>query len=290
MTTGKELFDAGCLQEAIGEATDRVKTSPNDTQQRIFLFELLLFAGDWDRAERQADVIAHQSMEAGLGVQVYRNNIKSERDRSRLFRDGLRPHFISDPPAYVELHLSAINRLREGDIGEARETLDRAEEDRPAVRGAFNGQSFTDFRDYNDVVGPVLEAIVQDQYTWIPFEQIRSLEIDAPRQLRDLVWAPARIETISGTGGEIYIHTLYEGSGRNPGDLVRLGRMTDWADAGGGLYLGSGLRLFLIDSEDRALLDARTIEFVSDRLEDHLSGLLKGNEADIETEVRTRQG
>ncbi|HJQ68322.1 MAG TPA: type VI secretion system accessory protein TagJ [Blastocatellia bacterium] len=261
MTTAKELFEAGRLQAAIDEVTNRVKANPNDTQQRILLFELLLFAGEWDRAERHADVIAHQSMEAGLGVQVYRNNIKSERDRSRLFSDGLRPHFIGDPPAYVELHLSAINRIREGNIAEARETLDRAEEDRPAFAGAFNGQRFSDFRDYNDVVGPVLEAIVQDQYTWIPFEQITSLEIEAPKQLRDLVWTSARIETTDGTSGEIYIHTLYEGSGLNPSDLVRLGRMTDWKDAGADLYLASGLRLFLIDGEDRALLDARRIEF-----------------------------
>src|SRR5215213_5777000 len=129
MITAKEMLDAGKLQAAIDELTSRVKANPADTQQRISLFELLLFAGDWDRAERQVDVIAHQSMEAGLGVQVYRNNIKAERERSRLFSDGLRPHFISDPPAYVNLHLDAINRLREGNTGEARETLDRAEEE-----------------------------------------------------------------------------------------------------------------------------------------------------------------
>lgn len=260
MITAKELLDAGKLQAAIDELTNRVKANPNDTQQRIFLFELLLFAGDWDRAERQVDVIGHQSMEAGLGVQVYRNNIKSERDRSRLFSEGLRPHFINDPPAYVDLHLNAINRLREGNFGEARETLDRAEEERPAFKGSFNGQEFSDFRDYNDIVGPVLETIVQDQYTWIPLEQISRLEIDAPKQLRDLLWTPARIETTDGTNGDIYIHSLYEGSGRHANDQVKLGRMTDWTDAGEGLYLASGLRLFLIDGQDRALLEARKIE------------------------------
>jgi type VI secretion system protein ImpE len=262
MATAKELLDAGKLQAAIEELTNRVKANPSDTHERIFLFELLLFAGDWERAERQVDVIAHQSLESGLGVQVYRNNIKAERDRSRLFSDGLRPHFISVPPAYVELHLSAINRVREGNIREARETLDRAEQERPAFKGAINGREFSDFRDYNDPVGPVLEAIVQDQYTWIPFEQISSLEIGAPKQLRDLIWIPARIEATDGTSGDIYIHTLYEGSGRHSDDQVKLGRMTDWKDAGEGLYLASGSRLFLVDGEDRALLEARKIEFV----------------------------
>jgi len=261
MTTAKELLDAGQLQAAIEELTDRVKASPTDTQQRIFLFELLLFAGDWDRAERQIDVIGHQSMEAGLGVQVYRDNIKAERDRSRLLSDGLRPHFITDAPAYVDLHMDAINRLREGNLSEARETLARAEEERPAIKGAINGQEFSDFRDYNDLVGPVLELIVKDQYTWLPFEQITRVEISKPKTLRDLIWVPARIETNDGTNGDVYIPSLYEGSSTHSNEQVKLGRMTDWMNVGEGLYLASGLRLFLVDGEDKAILEAREIEF-----------------------------
>lgn len=286
MANAKELFDAGNLQAAIDELTSEVKANPTDSKKRIFLFELLAFAGDWDRAERQVKVIANQSMEAGLGVQVYMNNIKAERDRSRLFSSGLRPNFITDPPAYIDLHLYAINRLREGNISEAREILDRAEEERPAFEGKLNGNSFSDFRDYNDLVGPVLEAIVQDKYTWIPFEQINRIEIDPPKQLRDLVWTPARIESADGSSGEIYILTLYEGSGSHSNDQVRLGRMTDWKEAGEGLYLASGLRLFLIDGEDRALLDVRSLEFDSTQIEGSFSDSL----IDSELEIQTQEG
>ncbi|HKP87049.1 MAG TPA: type VI secretion system accessory protein TagJ [Blastocatellia bacterium] len=273
MTTAKELLDAGELQATIDELTNRVKANPTDTQQRVFLFELLLFAGDWDRAERQVDVIAHQSMEAGLGVQVYRDNIKAERARGKLLSGGLRPHFINDPPAYVDLHLDAINRLREGNLSETRETLDRAEEERPAFAGTLNGQPFSDFRDYNDLVGPVLELIVKDQYTWLPIEQIRRIEIAAPKNLRDLVWASARVETVDGTNGDVYIPCLYEGSSTHRNDQVKLGRMTDWMDVGEGLYLGSGLRLFLVDGEDKALLEVREIEFDHPAAESHSAGL-----------------
>src|ERR1044072_1687812 len=262
MTTAKELLDAGQLQAAIDELTDRVKASPTDTQQRIFLFELLLFSGDWDRTERQIDVIGHQSMEAGLGVQVYRDNIKAERDRSRLLSDGLRPHFITDAPAYVDLHMDAINRLREGNLSEARETLARAEEERAAVKGAINGQEFSDFRDYNDLVGPVLELIVKDQYTWLPFEQIKRIEITKPKALRHLSWVPARNETNDGTNGDVYIPSLYEGSSTHSNDQVKLGRMTDWMNVGEGLYLASGLRLFLVDGEDKGVIEARETQFV----------------------------
>jgi type VI secretion system protein ImpE len=261
MSIAKVMFEAGELQTAIAELTSKVKANPTDTQQRTFLFEMLLFAGDWERAERQIDVIGQQSMEAGLGVQIYHDNLKAERDRSRVFSEGIRPHFINEPPAHVGLHLDAINCLREGKIREAREKLDQAEQERPAFTGRLNGQPFADFRDYNDLTGSVLELIVQGQYTWLPFEEIKQLEIAAPKSLRDLMWAPARIECIDGTNGEVYIPALYEGSSKYTDEQVKLGRMTDWKDVGESLYIGCGLRLFLVDGEDKALFDAKKIEF-----------------------------
>lgn len=261
MVTAKSLYEAGELQAAIEEVTRAVKASPNDAQQRIFLFELLCFVGEFDRAERQLDVVGHQSPTAELGVQVYRHNIKAERDRRRLFTDGLHPYFMSEPPLYVELHLDAINRMREGNFAEARQLLDRAEEQRPALAGSVNGKPFLDFRDYNDITGSVLELIVQDHYTWLPFEQIKRLEIGAPKQLRDLMWTAARVESTDGTIGEVFIPTLYSGSSEHPNNQVRLGRMTDWQKVADGLFLPAGLRLFLVDDEDRAMLEVREIEF-----------------------------
>ncbi|MCI0485338.1 MAG: hypothetical protein L0229_01930 [Blastocatellia bacterium] len=261
MATAKELFDAGDLRGAIEQLSSEVKSAPTDMQRRAFLFELLCFAGDYDRAEKQLDVIGHQSAQAEIGVQVYINNIKAERDRRRLYSDGLRPHFLIEPPAYIALHLDAINRLREGDRVEAREALDLAEERRPAFKGKLDGRQFSDLRDYDDLIGPVLEVIVQDRYTWVPFEQVRQIEISAPRQLRDLLWIPARIEALDGSAGEVFIQALYRDSNGHPDDRVKLGRMTDWTELGDGLYLASGLRLFLVDGEERPILEIRNIEF-----------------------------
>ena len=70
MPTARELFDAGKLREAIDAATAEVKASPTDTRRRTFLFELLCFAGEWDRAEKQIDVIGQQSVQAALAVTV----------------------------------------------------------------------------------------------------------------------------------------------------------------------------------------------------------------------------
>jgi type VI secretion system protein ImpE len=258
MSKAKELYDEGRLREAIEQVTSEVKANPTEISLRIFLFELLSFAGDLDRAEKQLDVIGHQSAQAEIGVQVYRNIIKAERDRRRLMSDGLKPFFLTEPPAYVDLHLDAINRIREGNFAEARAILDRAEEERPALIGTLNGSAFEDLRDCDDIFGPVLEVIVQDKYTWIPFEQIKRMEVAPPKQLRDLLWATTSIET-TDKSMQAFLPTLYLNSSSHENDQVRLGRMTDWVSVGEEIYRGVGMHLLDVGGDEKAILEVRSI-------------------------------
>ena len=261
MTQAKELFAAGKLNEAIEELLRAVKANPSDAASRTFLFELSCFAGDWERAERQLDVVGHQSAQAELGVMVYRSNIKAEQERRRVFAEGAQPHFLNEPPAYIDLQIEALKQLSQGRNAEARASLDRAEEERPAIVGKLNGQDFQDFRDYDDRLGGVIELIVKDKYVWLPIEQIRHLEISPPKQLRDMLWASARVEALDGTIGEVYVPTLYPNSSDSDNDQARLGRMTDWKQVSEDLYSAVGLRLFLVDGEDKSLFEAQSVDF-----------------------------
>jgi len=51
-----ELLRAGQLDEAIASLGVELRGNPADVQRRTFLFELLCFAGEHDRAEKQLDV------------------------------------------------------------------------------------------------------------------------------------------------------------------------------------------------------------------------------------------
>jgi type VI secretion system protein ImpE len=264
MIQTKALFEAGKLNEAIEELLSDVKANPSDPARRTFLFELSCFAGDLERAERQLDVIGHQSAEAELGVMVYRSLINAERERRRVFAEGVQPHFLKEPPAYVDQLVAAIKHTAKGEHAEARAALDQAEEERPAIRGKSNEQEFEDFRDYDDFVAPVLELVVKDKYVWLPFEQIKSMRLSPPKQLRDLLWAPASIEALDGTIGEVYVPALYAGTSEQKDDQVRLGRMTDWQQIGGEVYRALGLRLFIIGAETKTFHEAGSVEFYND--------------------------
>ncbi|MFI5120180.1 MAG: type VI secretion system accessory protein TagJ [Thermoanaerobaculia bacterium] len=263
MPTPRELYQAGQLQAAIQALTAEVRANPADGPARIFLFELLSFAGDWDRARKQIEVLGQAGPKEALAVQVYLANIEAERTRQRLFSEGLHPHFLNEPPPYVDRHLLAINRIREGNFAEARALLDQAEEERPALPGTLNGKPFADFRDCDDLLGPVLELIVKDKYAWLPFEQVRKFEISPPAMLRDLVWARAKVEALDGTVGDVYLPALYEGTPRHASDQVRLGRMTEWVALSEDLARGAGLKTFQAGESDVAFFEAKHVAFES---------------------------
>jgi type VI secretion system protein ImpE len=257
----KELLDAGQLSPAIEQLNQEVRSHPSNPRLRTFLFELLCFAGDYERAERQLDVIGHQSATAEVGVQVYRNILIAEHSRRRLFSDGLRPDFLFNPPTYTHLHLGAINRLRETQQAEAEALVNQAEDVRPSLKGEIEGQPFTDFRDADDLLGPFLEVIVHSNYVWFPFEQIRRLTISPPKRLRDLLWLPGTLESHFGTVGEVFLPVHYAGSSQHEDDRIKLGRMTEWNILGKGLVLGVGQRLFLVDGTERPILEVREVTF-----------------------------
>jgi type VI secretion system protein ImpE len=265
ITKAKELYAAGDIQGAIDRLIQEVKSKPTDVTSRTSLFEMLCLAGEWDRALKQLDVIGQQGPDAEMGVQVYKHNIKAARDRERLFSDGLAPHFLTEPPSYVDLHLDAINRIREGNLTQARELLDKAEEERPAFQGTIGEKEFKDFRDADDLVSSVLEVIVHDKYTWIPIEQIGRIEIEEPKNLRDTIWIPAKIETTNNTLGEVFIFALYAGSNKSEDNQIKLGRMTDWKKLSEDIYQAIGLRLFLVGDEDKAIFQLRQVQFQSNK-------------------------
>jgi type VI secretion system protein ImpE len=257
----KELLDQGKLSAAIEQVTQEVRTKPSDASTRIFLFELLCFSGDLDRAEKHLDVIAHQSNEMQVGAEVYREVLHAEKARRAVFRDGAQPSFLTTPPDYAAFHLEALALQKNQQPGKARALLEKALLLHPSLPGQVDGKPFEEFEDSDVFLGPFLELLVNNRYAWLPFEQIASIEISKPAHLRDLLWARAKLEAKRGDLGEVFLPVLYPGSGENPNEAVKLGRMTDWLDVGEGLTRGCGHRMFLIDGAERAMLEVFQIIF-----------------------------
>lgn len=257
MSNATELFKAGKLQEAVAAQVQEVKTNPADHARRLFLFELLSFAGDLERAARQIDAVKYDDPELDLSVNFYRKLLDAEQSRRRLFSQGLKPEFLIDPPDYVRLHLEAVNCLRDKRPGEAKQLLDQAAAAAPVVHGQLNDKAIDHLRDADDVFANILEVMAHGKYYWVPLEQVAALTMVPPRFPRDLLWFPARLELKEGAAGEVFLPTVYPGSYEHADDQIKLGRATDWKTDEDGPVLGVGLRLFLAGEDTLALPEWR---------------------------------
>lgn len=234
--TAKQLFQAGQLNEALKALAAEVRDNPTDPRRRTFLFELLCFAGEFDRAEKHLHVLAQSNSNSEMGAVLYFSALHAERLRLEKFTQDL-------PPAPEERLFS----------------------------GTINGQPFASITDADPRIGPKLELYAAGSYMWIAFEHIESIEIPAPSKLRDLLWIPALVRTGPSFKetelGEVLIPVQYPKSFAHSNDNVRLGRETHWQDVEGGEPIPIGQKLFLVDDEEFPLLEVRTIEFTAQESE-----------------------
>jgi type VI secretion system protein ImpE len=239
-----ELYKAGRLGEAIEAQVQEVRASPLDHSKRLFLFELLAFSGDLDRARRQIDVIKYDDNDLERAVAGYRKLLDSEQARRDLFTRGVAPGFFGEPSEHLRLRLEAVNRLRENAPAEAAQLLVHAAEATPPLRDA------------DDLFSGVLEVMAQGRYFWAGLEQVHMVAMNPPRFPRDLLFIPAHLELV-GEAGEVFLPALYPGSHEHADEQVKLGRMTDWKILDGDLALGLGLHTYLRDDEAISLLEWR---------------------------------
>lgn len=227
----KELFDAGKVREAAKEITSYLRDHPMDAAQRTFLFELLCFSGDYARAEKQLSVLAQGNTDRELGAVLYYSALHAEKTRHQLFEQQAFPK-------------------------------DQATASCP---GTLNGKPFQSIRDADPDIGARLEVFAAGAYLWIPFEHIATLEMEAPRRLRDTLWTPALVCTgpsFKGTDiGEVLIPAIYPFSWKNSNESVWLGRVTEWAADDEGNEYPSGQKMLLVDGEEIPFLEVRSLKF-----------------------------
>src|SRR5262245_14386339 len=261
----KELFDSGNLSGAIEQLTQDVRSTPRDLKSRIFLFELLCFSGELQRAERQLDAVAQISgdVKVEMGVQLYRGLIQAENARRSFFTGANRtPKFFLEPPSYTALHIDAATKIQQGKVDEAGKLLEQSADERNLLSGQCAGNSFGNFRDGDDLLDPFLEVYFQSDYYWLPFEQIKRFDVQPPSTLRDLLWTPVKINMRNHPVEEIFVPTQYFGSHENIDDLIKLGRKTDWKALEETVLLGVGQRIFYADETEKPLLEIRSVEFI----------------------------
>jgi type VI secretion system protein ImpE len=113
--------------------------------------------------------------------------------------------------------------------------------------------------DADSRLGPMLEAIVNGRYYWVPVHRIARIEIEAPADLRDLVWLPAQFLWKNQGDAVGMIPTRYAGSEASSDPQVQLARRTEWTETAPGVFHGLGQRLLATSEGEHAIMDVRGI-------------------------------
>ena len=237
----------------------QVRAKPDEPKLRIFLFQLLCVLGQWERALNQLSVAAGLDAGALAMAQTYGDAVRCEAVRDDVFDGKRSPMIFGQPDGWLALLIESLLVAGRGDAARSQELRAAAFEEAPTSSGTVDGRPFTWIADADCRLGPVVEAVINGRYYWVPFSRLSGVEIEAPADLRDLVWMPAHLSFENGGESVALIPTRYPGSEDSEDGMIRLARKTVWDELGPDVHRGLGQRVLTTDAEDTPLMDIRSI-------------------------------
>jgi len=244
---------------ALTQLQEQVRANPSDPKLRIFLFQLLCVLGQWDRALNQLEVAAGLDATALAMQQMCGDAVRCEAVRAGVFEGRTSPMILGQPDQWLALLIESLLVAGRGEQERSRELRARALEEAPTSAGQIDGQPFEWICDADSRLGPVLEAVINGRYYWVPFARLAKVEIEPPEDLRDLVWMPARLEFENGGASVALLPTRYAGSEASADGAILLARKTIWEEVAPDVYRGLGQRMITTDADERPLLEIRAI-------------------------------
>lgn len=263
MNPVKDMVSDGQPVQALAAAQAQARARPDDVELRVLLFQLMVVAGQWQRAATQLELCGELDDGALAMVHTYREALQCELAREAVFDGKTTPMVLGQPAEWVALLVQALQAQASGDAAGAQQLRDQALQQAPTTAGAIDGRAFEWICDADSRLGPVLEAVVNGRYCWVPFAALRRVQIEEPQDLRDLVWTPAHLEFPNGGDSIALIPTRYVGSTASQDERVWMARRTEWQPLGAEQFAGLGQRVFATDADEHSLLDIRSIELRS---------------------------
>ncbi len=267
MDTARDLLRQSNVQGALDQLKAEVRKAPREPRLRTFLFQMFCITGEWDRALTQLKVVRELDPATDAMAQTYQAAIRCEILREKVFRGQRTPTVFGDPGDCVPLLIEATRLLGAGQAGEAAKLRDAAFDAAPTAEGVVNGKACQWFADADPRLGPIVEAVVEGKYMWIPFNRVKWLNVEAPADLRDQVWMPARFTWTNEGEAVALIPTRYPGSAASPDPAIQLARKTEWTELDEDWSLPVGQRILVTDNDEVALMDVRKLSILHEAAE-----------------------
>lgn len=255
----EKFLREGQPDAALHALQEAVRAKPGDAKLRVFLFQMLCIRGQWSRALNQLNVCAEMDAGALAMRETYRDAIGCEALRAEVFAGKRSPMLFGEPEPWLALLVESLLRGGAGETAAAANLRQQAFDIAPATSGTLDGQAFEWIADADMRLGPMLEAVVNGRYYWVPFSRLEKVSFEPPEDLRDFVWAFANLKFSNGGEMPALIPARYPGSETSEDGLIALSRKTEWTDLGEGLFGGQGQRMLATDIGEFPLLQCREL-------------------------------
>lgn len=263
LATAEASIRAGAPKAALASLTAAVKADAAKPALRIFLAQLLCVLGQWERAHTQLNVVADMDPATGPMREMVGYALRCEKLRAAVFEGRRSPMIFGEPEAWLAGLIESLLRAGAGEAELSHRLAASAFDAAPATRGSIDGQPFEWIADADSRLGPVLEAMVNGRYYWVPFDRLARMTIEPPTDLRDVVWLPAHLQFTNGGEVIAMLPTRYPGSEKSDDEQILMARRTDWREDGPDRWLGLGQRVLVTNLGEHDLLSVRTIELVA---------------------------
>ena len=255
----EQTLKGGDPVAALAQLQEQVRARPADAKLRIFLFQLLCVVGQWERALNQLTVASGLDVGALAMAQTYGDAVRCEAIRNDVFDGKKSPMIFGQPDQWLALLIESLLVAGRGEQARSQELRATAFDDAPASQGDIDGKPFAWIADADSRLGPVLEAIINGRYYWVPFSRLLKIQIEPPEDLRDVVWMPAHLQFENGGESVALIPTRYPGSESSADGLIALARKTIWEEVAEDTHHGLGQRLVATDTGETPLMEIRTV-------------------------------
>lgn len=258
------LIKQGDMVGALALLQADIRKQPGKAALRTALFQVLCVLGQWPKALAQLEVAGQLDAAALAMVQTYREAIACELQREEVFAGRRVPLLFGEPEPWAAMLVEALLRDGRGEADVAQVLREKAFEQAPASSGTVDGRAFDWIADADMRLGPMLEAVINGRYYWVPFCTLSALQIEPPTDLRDLVWAPANLLFQNGGETVALIPNRYAGTAASADPALQMARRTVWAETASGLFTGLGQRLLSTPTEELSLLEVRRIDWLAE--------------------------
>ncbi len=268
-----DQFRSGNLGTALVKAKDYVRDNPDCEIGRSLLLQLYLFAGEFEKASKQLDVLElnHQNDPASvINLKLIAAMINAAIARREFFSQvtGLPLMFEADrhslEPAY-----ELLQAYQQGSIeaGRAEQLLMEGRQNLSFICDTQDESESGVLAEPDDLTASLLEVFTpKNGYSWLAWRNISSIEFFPYENPIDLMFRRALIKRVgdedSASPLPVYIPVIYA---QTPITDVNacMGRLTDWVEVESvGLVYGVGQKCLLIGDELVPLLQIRTLERV----------------------------